>query len=351
MSRVNISFEDMMIAKALRFDHPHPRVQLRMEVLWLESQGLSRKQVCSLAGVSPNTVRQYLHIYQKDGIEGLKQVNFNRPQSQLADYRDTLENHFREHPVASIGEAIAVIEELTGIRRKPTQVRKFLKSLGIKRVKVGSMPSKADPDEQEKFKKEKLEPRLEEAKAGKRVLLFVDAAHFVLSAHLGFLWCFERIFIKAPAGRKRFNVLGALNAITHQLTMVTNDTYINAQSVCELLRQVADQYVGVPITLVLDNARYQKCAVVQELAALLNIELLYLPSYSPNLNLIERLWKFVKKKCLYSQYYPDFTKFKSSISGLLETAHLLHKKELASLLTLRFQTFKRADSEAQSMPA
>jgi transposase len=127
-------------------------------------------------------------------------------------------------------------------------------------------------------------------------------------------WCFARVFIPAPAGRKRFNVLGALHAITHELVTVTNDTYINVASVCELLRRLAALELGVPITLVLDNARYQKCYLVQTLAATLQIELLYLPPYSPNLNLIERLWKFVKRKCLYSTYYANFKDFKSAIS-------------------------------------
>jgi len=121
----------------------------------------------------------------------------------------------------------------------------------------------------------------------------------VLAPFLGFLWSFTRYFIKAPCGRQRFNVLGAINAITHELVMITNDTYINSQSVCELLRKIAGLGLTVPITIVLDNARYQKCALVQDLAMTLKIELLYLPSYSPNLNLIERLWKFVKNQCLY----------------------------------------------------
>ena len=120
-------------------------------------------------------------------------------------------------------------------------------------------------------------------------MFFVDAAHFVLGAYLGFLWCFERLFIKSGAGRKRFNVLGALNAVTHELITVTNDTYINAQSVCELLYKLAALDLSLPITLVLDNARYQKCALVMEVAQTLDIELLYLTTYSPNLNLIERL--------------------------------------------------------------
>ena len=92
------------------------------------------------------------------------------------------------------------------------------------------IPSKADSDEQEQFIKEELEPRLKEAKSGRRVVFFVDAAHFVLAPFLGILWSFKRLFIKAPSGRKRFNVLGALNAVTHELITVTNDTYINAQS-------------------------------------------------------------------------------------------------------------------------
>lgn len=155
------------------------------------------------------------------------------------------------------------------------------------------------------------------------------------------MWCFERLFIKSGAGRQRFNVLGALNAVTHELITVTNETYINAQSVCELLHKLADLGLSIPITLVLDNARYQKCAVVMELSQCLNIELLYLPAYSPNLNLIERLWKFVKKQCLYSIYYADFSAFKEAITVCLDQCHTTYKSELDSLLTLRFQSFKK----------
>lgn len=174
-------------------------------------------------------------------------------------------------------------------------------------------------------------------------MLFVDAAHFVLSPFIGMLWCFARTFIKSPAGRKRYNVLAALDALTHELIMVCNDKYINAFSFCELLWEINNRYteINIPITLVLDNARYQKCKLVFYFAQLLDIELLYLPAYSPNLNLIERLWKFVKKKCLYSKYYPDFNAFKSSISDCLNKTHTEYKAELKTLLTLNFQTFEK----------
>jgi transposase len=103
----------------------------------------------------------------------------------------------------------------------------------------------------------------------------------------------------------------------------------------------------VPITLVWDNARDQKCEVVFELAAKLGITLVYLPSYSPHLNLIERLWRFVRKECLYSKYYADFTSFKTAISTLIDQAHLNKKEQLESLMTWNFQSFKKVQFLAE----
>jgi transposase len=203
------------------------------------------------------------------------------------------------------------------------------------------LPAKADPEKQKEFLEQELQPRLDEAQTGKRIVLFVDAAHFVLAPFLGFLWSVVRVFIQAPSGRQRFNVLGALNAITHELITVTNDAYINAESVCELLEKIANLYVGIPLSIFLDNVRYQKCALVMEKAKSLNIELCFLPSYSPNLNLIERMWKFVKRKCLYSKYYEKFPTFKAAISKCLDETMTTYKSDLDSLLTLRFQLFEK----------
>lgn len=207
--------------------------------------------------------------------------------------------------------------------------------------RIGMLPAKADPEKQAQFLKDVMQPRLDEAQAGIRAVFFVDAAHFVLAPFLGFLWSVVRMFIRAPAGRQRFNVLGALNAITHELVSVTNDTYITANEVCDLLRLLAAKNMGIPITLFLDNARYQKCALVMTTASALQIELCFLPTYSPNLNLIERLWRFVKKECLYSVYYPKFSLFKNAITNCLDQTNKKHKSALNSLLTLKFQMFDK----------
>ena len=122
----------------------------------------------------------------------------------------------------------------------------------------------------------------------------------------------------------------------------TNEGYINAQSVCSLLSQVAAFYrSALPITIFLDNAQYQRCEAVGQHARRLGIELAFLPSYSPNLNQIERYWKWVKKHCLYCQYYADFAAMKTAILERMERGHTDDKKELADLLTWNFQTFSK----------
>jgi transposase len=180
---------------------------------------------------------------------------------------------------------------------------------------------------------------LAEARGGKRVVYFVDASHFVLASFLGWVWCFVRLHVRAASGRQRYNVLGAFNAVTHELVTEINTTYITATSVCALLRTIAALGGSVPITLVLDNARYQRCALVQDTAKGLGIELLFLPSYSPNLNLIERLWKFVKKEVLNSRHHQDFKRFQGAIDGCLADLPTKHREKLATLMTHNFQTW------------
>jgi transposase len=189
---------------------------------------------------------------------------------------------------------------------------------------------------------QELAPRLKEAQSGKRIVYFVDAVHFVYGAFISCLWCLQRIFVPTPSGRSRYNVLGAVNAITHDLFTLCNTTYINALSVCKLLESVAsmDLKKAAPITLVMDNARYQHCKYVQDRAKELGIELLFLPSYSPNLNLIERLWKWTKKDCLNCKYYSKFTDFVAAINASLKKIEMQeYKKELEKHLSLNFQLF------------
>lgn len=194
--------------------------------------------------------------------------------------------------------------------------------------------------DQAAFHDNQLKPKLDAAQAGAGHVFFVDAAHFVHGTFLCCLWSFTRIFVRAASGRQRFNVLGAWNAVRRELVAVTNTTVVNTETMCELLRKIAALGLTGPIALVLDNARYQRNAVVQSLAESLGIELLFLPSYSPNLNLIERLWKFIKRRSLYGRYHPTFADFRAAIEQTIAELPTEHATDLASLMTLNFQRFE-----------
>ena len=185
-----------------------------------------------------------------------------------------------------------------------------------------------------------LKPRLDAAMTEQGHVFFVDAAHFVFGTFLCCLWSFARIFVRAASGRQRFNVLGAWDAVARRLIAVTNTTVVNTETMGELLRKIAAEGLAGPITLVLANARYQHNAAVKALASELGIALLFLPSYSPNLNLIERLWRFVRVESLNSTYYEKFDEFRAAIDGCLDGLSTVHKGEMETLMTHRFQMFE-----------
>jgi transposase len=195
---------------------------------------------------------------------------------------------------------------------------------------------------QAEFLETKLEPLLEEARAGKGHVFFVDAAHFVMGAFLCCVWCWARLLIRGASGRQRYSVLGAWNAATYELVSIMTDATVTAETMCALLRKIAALGLQGPISLVLDNARYQHCALVINWAKSLNIHLEFLPSYSPNLNLIERLWKFIKKQVLYGRHYGTFLEFRAAIDGCLAKIPTQHREKLQSLMTHNFQTFSPA---------
>jgi transposase len=132
MVKIDFTEEDVVNIRNEMMSHPHPRVQLRMFALLLKAQGLRHKKICEVLGICHDTLTDYCRIYQNDGIEGLKKLTFYRPQSKMEEYRDTIEEELKKNPPATMKEAAAMIEKLTGIKRSDTQVRKFLKKTALK---------------------------------------------------------------------------------------------------------------------------------------------------------------------------------------------------------------------------
>jgi transposase len=180
---------------------------------------------------------------------------------------------------------------------------------------------------------------MDRAKKGEISLLYLDASHFVMGCDfLGYLYGRVRRFVKTFSGRRRYNVLGALDFISKKVTTITNDSYITACEVCELFKKIAKAYAGRTVFVVLDNAKYQKCTVTGELAEQLGINLVFIPPYSPNLNLIERFWKFVKDR-LRPRYYNQSELFREQIDSIINRSDNLNKEITDRLIGEKVQLF------------
>lgn len=166
MITIEFSPTDIDTLEYERYHHPHPKVQKRMEAVYLKSQKVPHCEICRLCRICKTTLTTYLAQYQMGGIERLKQLDYQGQPSELNQHGATLEAYFKEHAPRSTAEAQATIEKLTGLKRNPTQVQAFMKRLGLKCRKVGFVPGRAtDPDkqaEQESFQVNQLEPLLQE---------------------------------------------------------------------------------------------------------------------------------------------------------------------------------------------
>ncbi len=155
----------------------------------------------------------------------------------------------------------------------------------------------------------------------------------------GYCWCKERKCVPSSYGRKRANLLGFMNAVTYETINVMNDSYLNSDSVCDGLEKLRKKYPDEFVYVILDNAAYQRCKKVKQKAEQLNINLIFLPPYSPNLNLIERLWKFLRKNILANKYYNSFHDFFCAIEQFINTLHFKCFDQLSSLLSFNFELF------------
>lgn len=315
------------------------KIKRKLMCLKMHQQKVTNTAITRVLNISANTVTSYIKEFRDLGIIGIVEDRSYRPSSCLEPFLACLRCSFDASPPTDVACAIDRILKLTGILLSEAQTRRTLHKLGLRYRKTGVIPGKADPQLQFDFFTVELSPRLEEAAKGERKVFFVDAAHFVLGSFLGMIWCFGRIFIKSGCGRQRYNVLGALDSHSKEVITVRSTGNINAESVCELLDSIRLAHPDQLLTLVMDNARYQRCKLVTEYAAVHHIELLFLPAYSPNLNLIERLWKHLKKKSLKNKHFKDFASFRAAIDTYLDGVGTTCQKELESLLTLKFQSF------------
>jgi len=190
-------------------------IQKRLNSVYLmATTDLPDTQIAQISGCHRNIIPVWRDQCLYDGLSSLYVNHYRKPESELEAHSEHILSYLDEHPVQSVNQAVEVIEQLTGIKRCPTQIRQFLLRHGYKWRKMGQIPGKANPEIQTEWLENTLKPYIEQACSGNCYLFFCDAAHFVLSAFLCMVWCRFRLFLRTSAGRNRINVMGAVNAIT-----------------------------------------------------------------------------------------------------------------------------------------
>ncbi|MBR5401733.1 MAG: IS630 family transposase [Treponema sp.] len=312
----------------------------RIAVIFFILADLPTKRICVLTGMSDKVVRKIGNDMKTLPLYSLLTIKkgSGRP-CDLEKCEEQIKNELKTKNYFSRQQIADMIWEKFKVRISLSAVGKYLKKWGFKKLKAGSFPAKADPEKQASFYENTLHPLMEKAKNGTIALLFMDASHFVMGCDfLGYVYCLVRRFLATGSGRNRYNVLGALDFVTKKVLTITNEKYINAVAVCDLLKKIADEYKGQIVHIILDNAKYQKCKLVTNLAAELGIILEYIPPYSPNLNLIERLWKFVKAQ-IRTVTYENFDEFKVAIDRTIDSTTKENKPKIDHLIGEKIQLF------------
>ena len=241
--------------------------------------GYSAPRAAKMTGFCATSARKKRNLFENGNLKEI----FSRKQgsgrnSACASKQDEIIEELETKDYRSVKQILLMIQEKIRSSVSLSTVKVLLHKLGYKWLKCGSLPAKADPDAQRRFYEDTEKPLMERAKNGEIVVCYVDAAHFVMgNMHLGYIWCRVRRFLSTFTGRVRYNVLGALNFVTKEMTTVTNDSYITATQVVELLDKLVQKYAGLSIYLFLDNAKYQRCKLVQEQAKAIGVNLVYLP--------------------------------------------------------------------------
>jgi transposase len=262
-TQLQLSQAEMQELDKERFRHNQALVQRRLHCVYLKAcVNLTNEQIGRCMGVAANQVGQYIRVYEQGGVIKLSETYYGTNRSLLEDHAELLVSAFISKPPLTLSEAGHRILQLTGLERDNSRVEAFLKRHDFVYRKCGYVPGKADLQQQQEWLEEHLEAEVQAAQKGRKVLLFMDAAHFVLSHFCCMMWSIKRLFLRSGAGRNRINVLGALNAVSQEVSTLINTNYINAQVIMDFLVQLRKQYPILPITIVLDNARYQHCNAV-----------------------------------------------------------------------------------------
>ena len=347
--RIELTEEERAVVNAERDGHPEAHVRRKMLVLWLLHCGLTREKAAEVAGLGRATVQRYVAAYRRGRPGRPAPLGRQRPGERPGRARARRSGRVAGQPGPDRRRGLRPIEALTGIRRRPTQVRSSSsrpRALKWRRVRAVPVPPKKPPGARGGAGRVPgagagAAAGLADAKAGKGHVLFVDAAHFVFGTFLCCLWSFARVFVRAASGRQRFNVLGAWDAVTREL--VVGDEHDGGEHRDDVRTAAGGRRakgLAGPVTLVLDNARYQRKRAGEGAGegagdhAAVPAELLAEPEPDRAAVAVHQAGGAVRASTTRRSRTS-----RAAIEGTIGDLGGKHKDELASLMTLNFQVF------------
>ena len=326
-----------MILKEAHLAAREKRHADRIKTILLLNDGWSYEEIAQALLLDDSTLRRYIRIYEIHGLDGLVEDHYEGRPSKLSEEQCArLKIHLEETLYCSAKAILSYIQKTFKVSYTPQGLVPLLHRLGFVYKKTKAVPGKADPEKQKAFIE--TYQQLKEQKGPNDRIYFMDGAHPNHNAMPAYGWILKGQTKEIPTNtaRQRINLNGAIDVSDFDL-VIREDPTLNAQSTLALFKQIEERNpLAQSIYVIADNAPYYRCRLIKEYLQDSKIKILFLPSYSPNLNLIERLWKFFHKTVQYNRYYPTFDRFKEVSLNFFANLKNYHK-DLRSLLTENFQ--------------
>jgi transposase len=318
-------------------------------VLWRDD-GFSYQQIARLLFRDEDTVRHYERVFRERGLEALMSDHFQPYAGKLSESQERqLYEYVSTHLFLDVGPIRAYVEEQFQVSYSVSGTRDLLHRLGFAYKKPSHAPGKADLERQRTFAE--AFDKFMHLKEADTPVLFMDGVHPTFNSMPAYGWLpkGKRVEVQSNTGRERVNLNGALNAETHEIFVVEGES-VNAQLTLTLFEKIEAGYPeAVSIYVFCDNAAYYHSRKVQDYLATSRIRLEFLPPYSPNLNLIERLWRFMHKQVSYNRWYQTFRQFKEELLMFFDRLPEEFAVELRSLLSLKFHLASRKERRVQAI--
>lgn len=332
-----LTAEEVGILREAHYDSRFRKRADRIKAILFLNQGFSFEQTARLLMLDETTIRRYLKEFKQGGVDLLVEDNYLGSESFLTTVEQKeLTLILRKTTYHTVKQVVSFVEQQYGRKYSVEGMTHLLHKLGFVYKKTKIIPGKLDPEKQEQFKKDYQ--ALKDNLNPEDRTYFLDASHPHHNNKSSYGWIpkGEERWIKTNTGRKRVNVNGALNL--EDLNLITRlEETINADAMVLLIKNIETHQPDGQIYLILDNARYNHAIKVKNYLKKSNrVHLIFLPPYSPNLNIIERLWLFFHQKILYDHYYETFPEFKTAVINFFENINL-YREELRSRLTDSFQ--------------